>query len=117
MTKHEQDNAYVVECTLRNFPPLPPFCVEWKYPLLVRADLDPTKLKQANGRPKKHSEDDILKLLPPTGLLAGEWEQMAGTECDIAHATFHRLRKSLERNNRVLKSKVNEKWTPIILSK
>ncbi len=45
-TKHEEADCYTVEATLRNFPPLDPFVVRWKYPLFTRdTGLDPAALK------------------------------------------------------------------------
>jgi hypothetical protein len=113
LTKHEQDGAFVVDTTLRNLPPLEPFCVQWEYPLMRRTDLDPTKLKQVKGRPPTHSEEELYNLLPASGLTTTEWQTKSGVECGIARSTFHRLRKSLEVNKRVLKSKATDKWTPI----
>jgi len=113
-TPHQEPEAFTVEPTLRNFAPVQPFVVRWEYPLMRRdGELDPTKLKQAKGRPTTHSEDELFKLLPPTGLTTSEWLSMADVECGIARSTFHRLRKSLEVNNRVLKSKASDKWTPV----
>ena len=61
-TRHEEDEAFTVEATLRNLKPIAPFVVRWQYPLMKRADeLDPSKLRQpGGGRPSKH---DPLKLL------------------------------------------------------
>ena len=52
-TKHEEEDAYTVEATLRNHPPIAPFVVRWQFPLMQRDDgLDPTRLKQSGGRPR-----------------------------------------------------------------
>lgn len=46
MTAHEQEDAFTIEATLRNFPPAEPFVVRWEFPLFVRdASLDPAALK------------------------------------------------------------------------
>jgi len=40
LTEHQEEGCYVVEITLRNFPPQPPFVIEWHYPVMVeRPDL------------------------------------------------------------------------------
>jgi hypothetical protein len=65
------------------------------------------------GRPKSSDADEILGLLPPEGLTAGEWQQAADKECGVKESTFHRHRRVLEKQNRVLKSKVSKKWQPI----
>lgn len=65
LTKHEEENAFIVEATLRNFPPVPPFVVRWDHPLMHRDDdLDPARLKQSRGgrAKKKPSLDEYLKL-------------------------------------------------------
>ena len=47
MTAHEVPDAYVIEPTLRNFPPVAPFCVRWEYPVMaLAAELQPGHLKQ-----------------------------------------------------------------------
>lgn len=47
ITRHEQRDIYVVEMPLRHLRSPDPFCVQWEYPMMVRAvDLDPTKLKR-----------------------------------------------------------------------
>lgn len=49
LTAHEENDAFVVEPVLRNFPPMKAFTVRWEHPLMHRADdLDPSELKQPN---------------------------------------------------------------------
>src|SRR5205823_3289137 len=48
MTKHEEDEAFTVETTLRNLKPVDSFVVRWEYPLFHRDDeLDPKSLRPA----------------------------------------------------------------------
>jgi hypothetical protein len=48
MTAHEEEEAFTVDATLRNFAPIKPFVVRWEWPLFYRdEDLDPDNLKQA----------------------------------------------------------------------
>ena len=62
MTRHEQDNAFSVEMTLRNFPPQEPFVVRRQHPLMViDGKLDPAKLKKPLGREAEHKPSDILE--------------------------------------------------------
>jgi hypothetical protein len=113
LTKHEQENAFTVEATLRNHAPVEPFVVRWQFPLMVPdADLDPTKLKQVKGRPKLHTEDDLRDILGKDELTMSEWEQLAA---DPEHgkmgvATFYRLAKTLKKSGRVKQSALNQKW-------
>jgi hypothetical protein len=60
-TRHEDDDCFAVEATLRAFKPVEPFVVRWQYPLMrPDTNLDPARLKQCAGRKKEH---DPLKLL------------------------------------------------------
>lgn len=65
------------------------------------------------GRPKTHGAEDMLKLLPPSGLSSTEWQKLAKDECGISPRSFFRERKSLEASGRILKSEINGKWQPI----
>lgn len=112
-TKHEQDDCFTVEPILRNFAPVAPFVVRWDFPLMhVASELDPTELKQAAGRKPEHVPDDLLKLLPETGLQGHEWQETAA-ENGIARAKYFRLKSRLESNDRVIHSKVDGKWLPV----
>jgi hypothetical protein len=113
LTRHEEDDAFTVEATLRNFEPLAPFVVRWDYPLMVPdAELDPAKLKQAGGRKPMHSPDDLLRLLTPGGMLAKEWIAAADNE-GISARTFYRLKKTLEQQDQVIHERVSQLWKPV----
>lgn len=113
-TRHQEDGAFSVESTLRNFPPLDPFAVRWSYPLF-RPDgqLDPAKLKQVGGRAKSHDMQDLLELLPGAGSLATEWMQKAKEEAGMSERTFYRLKKELVAAKQVIQSTTDDKWKPI----
>jgi DnaB helicase-like protein/AAA domain-containing protein len=114
-TKHEADGAYTVEGTLRNCPPIEPFCVRWEPPLFVRDEsLDPTKLKQVYGRPPKY---DANQLLPPLvaadaegGLTSVEWFRAVERPLEISLATFKRRKSELVQAGKVFKSATNERY-------
>ena len=60
-TKHETEDAFAVEPTLRNFSPVQPFVVRWEYPLMVPdATLDPARLKQGGGRNREHDPRKLI---------------------------------------------------------
>src|SRR5262249_26518448 len=62
-TRHEEQNCFTVEMTLRNHPPRDPFVVRWEYPLfVVDISLDPARLKQS-GRPEQYRAKDLLDLI------------------------------------------------------
>jgi hypothetical protein len=66
-TAHEEKGAFTVESILRNFAPVEPFAVRWKFPLFELADeLDPAKLKQAGGRKKEHDPKKLLAAIATT---------------------------------------------------
>jgi hypothetical protein len=109
-TRHEEQDAFTVELTLRNSPPVAPFVVRWLYPLMRRADdLDPAKLRKPSGRTPQHTGDDILKLLTGDGLTATKWEK-AAEKRGISRRTFYRLKNTLEDSGRITQAK--DKWTP-----
>lgn len=58
MTPHEEEEAFTVDCTLRNFAPQAPFVVRWDWPLFTRDEaLDPEALKKPKQVGKTRSED------------------------------------------------------------
>jgi len=75
-------------------------------------EVDPAEI-ETGGRPKSFDADEILGLLPPEGLTAGEWQQAALKVCGVKEATFHRCRRELAKQDRVLKSKASGKWQPV----
>ena len=82
LTRHQEEDAFTVELTLRNFAPVKPFVVRWKFPLFTRADdLDPQKLKQS-GRSPKHDNRELLTAILHTSLEAPisltKWADLAG---------------------------------------
>lgn len=74
----------------------------------VKADDVPAK-----GRPKSYDVAEMLALLPPGGLAAGEWQKLAKSECGISEASFHRERRALEKAGRIIRSKLSGKWQPL----
>jgi hypothetical protein len=89
-TRHEQDDCFSVEATLRNHPPIQPFVVRWEFPLLVVDEsLDPTDLKKA-GRKPETSPDDVLDLLAAKPLTEAEWRELARKKLHISRRTFER---------------------------
>lgn len=109
LTKHEEDECFAVEATLRNFKPLEPFVVRWGYPLMRRDDeLDPTKLKQAKGRPAKFTVQDILVTHPNVigmegGVSFSAWRDESKKR-GISGSTFKRLLEFGLENDVVRKS-------------
>jgi hypothetical protein len=111
-SKHEQERAFTVDCTLRNFKPTEPFVVRWDFPQFRRDDqLDPRRLKQApkGGRSPEYSEAELLDLLPKKGFTTSEWQQEANSERGITRPTFYRLLKTINASQAVMKNEKG-KW-------
>lgn len=55
MTKHEDEGSFTVDVTVRNFEPVKPFVVSWRWPLMHRnTELDPDNIKMpANERARQ----------------------------------------------------------------
>jgi hypothetical protein len=109
LTKHEEDECFAVEATLRNFKPLSPFVVQWQYPLMRRVDLDPAKLKQAGGRKAEHTPDNIIPFIAEKPLSTAEWQKVAKNEEGISERTFYRLHASLKTTGKI--EQKGGKWT------
>ena len=83
-TRHEEQDAFTVDPILRNFKPIEPFCVRWKYPIFHRADdLDPDKLKQPKGgKPRAHDPVKLLAAIAETTaenpIAISKWAGAAG---------------------------------------
>jgi DnaB-like helicase N terminal domain/AAA domain len=113
-TKHEEEGAFVVEMILRNLPPVKPFVVKWQYPLFVReGSLDPARLKQAGGRPPKHTPEMLLECLGNQRLTATEWQIITHKEHGVSESRFYELKKGLETAKEIAKSVIDDKWERI----
>ena len=54
MTPHQDDDAHVIDLTLRALPPVKPFVVRWSESVFVTdGEADPEALRDAQGPPKK----------------------------------------------------------------
>jgi hypothetical protein len=110
MTQHEEDGAFTVEMTLRNFAPQESFVVRRKHPLMViDGQLDPAKLKQVGGRKAIHTQEDILEHLEGS-MTSGEWEK-ACKERGIGRSTFFDLKSKLKAAGHIFQSAIDEKWS------
>ena len=103
ITPHEEEGAFTIDSTLRNFAPKPAFAVRWDWPLMRPAtDLDPAQLKQAQsaGRPKETTAETLLDTLPDSGASYTAWSEIAASR-GITPSTFKRLLSVLRENNQV----------------
>jgi hypothetical protein len=101
ITQHEEDDAYVVETTVRNFPAAPSVVVRWRYPLMVpSSDLDPTRLRKA-GRVPQFKEQGVLELLPDNGMTYTDWMSKAVEALRMSESTFKGILQRLLRAHKV----------------
>lgn len=65
-TPHKEEDCMVLDCSLRNFAPQPPFVVRWNYPIWERdVTLNASELKEADakgGRAKGSATIDLATL-------------------------------------------------------
>ncbi|MCL2646535.1 MAG: helicase RepA family protein [Phycisphaerales bacterium] len=55
---HEEDDAVVMEASVRNWPPPAPLCLRWQYPIWIPdPTLDPAALRSPGSRKRKIDED------------------------------------------------------------
>lgn len=75
MTRHEEENVFVIDPILRNCPPIDPFCVEWTWPLMRLAEhCDPADLKQIGAGKKKITLEEAIAVMPIGAYLAkSDW--------------------------------------------
>jgi hypothetical protein len=107
MTKHEEDDAFVIDPVLRNFPPVEPFVVRRSHPLMIRdATLNPAKLKTTKSQ-QKYSDDDILAFLVG-GMTTTEWQRSAVKGIGISPSNFQLRRSGFE--TRGLIRKQGKEW-------
>jgi hypothetical protein len=94
-TRHETENAFTVDATLRNHAILKPFVVSWDFPLMRRADgLDPAKIKQpqrGGGSVKSFTVEMLIDCLGKRKLNTAAFQKRCANESNITRATFYRL--------------------------
>lgn len=58
LRRHEEEDAVVMEAAVRSWPPIPPRCLRWAWPVWMPADdLDPMALKKEGGKRSAKSSD------------------------------------------------------------
>jgi hypothetical protein len=109
-TPHEEDSAFTVEMTCRNFPPPEPFVIRWEYPRMVRDGLlNPDKLrKPKSGRPASYSTADIMQHLQD-GMTSSQWQEECRTESGLPEKAFYRLLSTVRHTREAVKS--GKTWT------
>jgi len=102
-TKHEEEDCYTVDATLRNHPPIKSFVVKWRFPLMVAEPLlDPNKLKMPMGRPKIYDEGKLLELIDEP-MSATEIVKLAKSEKGIPERRVFEMLETLSNNGKIFK--------------
>lgn len=97
LSKHEVEDAAIIEFTTRNFKTPKPLCYQLDAPLVVeRPDLDPTKFRRYGdlGRSECVSPDLILGALPNHAVSKQEWFARCRS-ADVKEAQFLDVVKEL----------------------
>ena len=111
-TKHEENDCFTVDATLRNHPPIKPFVVRWEYPLMcVDATLNPSELKQP-GRPELHRAKDLLFLVDKP-MAATEIVKMAHEEFGMERRRVYELLAELKSSGLLKQPEKRGKYAPI----
>lgn len=110
ITKHQEEDVYSVEMTLRDFKRVDPFCVEWDFPLMIRNEkLDPKKLRIPGKRVEEFTTDQLLEVLGEDELTTGEWKEACAVFNGMKDRTFSVKRRLLEDSEKIIKGQ-NGKW-------
>lgn len=72
---------------------------------------DEESTQNEGGRPRKTELEDFVSLIEHESMTPGEWMVQAKGMLGISRATFYRLIDAAEKEGKILKSKVNGKWT------
>jgi predicted transcriptional regulator len=84
LRKHEVEGCLRVDMVHRELPPVEPFCIGWKFPLMeLRPDLDADKMKKAKGgRSKVHDPEKLCAAIAETTvnnpISISAWAKAAG---------------------------------------
>ncbi len=104
MTRHEEDGAFVVDATVRNFAPINPFVVNWQHPLMVAdGSLNPADVKKAAGAfQTKYTLEQVLKVMGAKLMTAKEVEIACREAHGMADSTVKRLLKKGKEDGKIV---------------
>jgi len=105
LTAHEEDErSFTCEMTLRNFPPVDPFVIQWKYPRFeVNYNLNPDNLKKNNGPKKLVGDDRLLREMGSRGFTACDLFRFVAEKFQVSDSTAKRNVKRLLQAGKLLK--------------
>lgn len=114
MTRHQAEDAYIIESELRYLPRLSPFVVKWRFPIMAPDEsLDPRQFWEPGvheekggsvaGGPNTQSEDAILNCLPDGGAQDNLWRKMVALRYGKAGTEFYTHKMTLLNKKLVVK--------------
>jgi hypothetical protein len=81
LRKHEEENAFRVDVIHRELPPVEPFTISWKFPLMeLRPDLSPDAMKAPKSKTRRAPPEKVAEVC-----------QLAMTKADLARALIVRF--------------------------
>ena len=112
LTKHEEENAFVVESTLRDFKAIDPFVVKWEYPLLVPDErLNPEKLKTALAKKPVYNVKDLLMWVAQETMSTKALKERVMEETGISKSLFYELLAELKKTAGVTYDEEAKTWS------
>lgn len=114
MTKHEQESTFTIDATLRNFKPIEPFCIQWKYPLMIRDEqADPTHLKVAGNKVTKYTPQQLLEVLADQELTSTAWYLATAHKTGMSKRTFQEKLAKIKEDKTILVKTDEDKWKAV----
>jgi hypothetical protein len=116
MTRHQEQDAFTIEPTLRCLSPVEPFAIRWEHPIFKLAkDLNPEELRQApgnkSGRKATYSVDQLVACLgDDENLSEAEFEDKVRQKTGMAHSTFIGYQQTAAAMKLIFKSPIDDTW-------
>jgi hypothetical protein len=112
LTEHEEDEHFVIECSLRNFPPLPAWVVRRDFPLFHPAtEQSPRRLRRPGQKITPGEALQLVREAGATGLPASDFISRLVDEWEVHKSTAYRLKERL-----IARGKIHETHRHLFLS-
>ena len=98
LRKHQVEGCFRVDMIHRELPPVAPFCLGWRYPLMeLRTDLDPDAMKKPKvGKPLSYDLTELLSYIQETtaekSMSISAWSKAAGVQRSTLRDYLPKLR-------------------------
>lgn len=111
LTRHETENSYVVEATLRDFKPMEPFVVTFEHPVMVRNEmLNAKRLKSALTKVPVFTVKDLLAVAVQGAMTTTELKEAVMKSSGMGKSTFNNLLQEFRETPGVIKNEETAKW-------